>query len=226
VEKYRPAGLLLRRAHNRQPGKGDLPEYATPKHKATIDIELLLRKYGITSVNLVTTITINLTPKGLVAKYGGKTKKLKDKSFEAYLLKLCENKGKSLTFKGVNVQLTQDLETRPLKTTVVDFGHYSIQASFEHPILFLAAYRPLFWGGAMWPEDPRYTQPQQHLAIDPDLWSGASGIFDFPAIKNKNTITILSEGLISAFQNEQITGTQVTQYIRQFVDAAIQPKPI
>lgn len=228
INRYRPAGLLLRRAHNRQRGAGDLPKYGTHKHQATMDIELLLRKYGITSTGLVTTVTINTTPDGksLIAKYGDRLQNLKDKEFINYLQKFCQDKKKPVLFEGVNVQLTEDLETNPLKATLVDFGQYNIRGFFEHPILFLAAYRPLFWGGAMWPNDPRYVQPFKKLAIDPALWKGENGIFDFPAKANKTTISVFSEGLTDALQTKQITRSQFVQYIFQYIDAAVQPKPL
>ena len=220
-ETYQPVGLLLRRAHNRQVGFGDLPIYGSLKHKATIDIELLLRKYGITSVNSGTTITINSDVNGLIIHYGSKEKKIKDKEFKQYLSKVCKDKTKPLFFEGVNIQITEDLETNPLKAILVDFGQYEIRSSFQHPILFLAAYRPLFWGGAMWPEDARYVQPTADLAINFALWKNEGGLLDFPFVENQKSIFVLSQKLAQVFRNGQITNAQIAQYIHQYLEAAM-----
>ncbi len=44
-----PACILLRRAHRRQRGGGDLPDAGSVEEQVKLEIELLLRQYGITS---------------------------------------------------------------------------------------------------------------------------------------------------------------------------------
>ena len=164
-----PAGLVLRRAHNRRPIKGDLPDFGTPNYHAIMEIELLLRKYGITSV-AATKITIIPTLNGFKAYYMKTPMVVEEGAVKNFLLKICRKNQRRMVFEGVNVQITEDLELNPLKATLVDFGNYRVRKSFKNPILFLASDRVLFWGDVIWPNKKKYIQPNVKICVPYKIW--------------------------------------------------------
>ncbi len=155
-----PVGLTLRRAHNRIPGNGDLPDYRTPIYYATKEIELMLRKYGITSANSSTTTKLSPKTAGFELYYSGRRVKLIEGSLLAYFENLTSKRSDPIHFEGINIQITADFLENPSRGILVDFGQYNIHDSFENPIVFLASDRVLYWGDVQWPQEMGYIKPE------------------------------------------------------------------
>ena len=68
--KNHPAGMLLRRAHRRPKKSGGLFAYGSTGQLVQLEAERLLRRYGITSVNNITTIRVWQENGDLRIQYG------------------------------------------------------------------------------------------------------------------------------------------------------------
>jgi hypothetical protein len=148
----------------------DLPIRGSLEHVASIQIEMLLRQYGITSANRGTTLELRRNEDGsVVAHLGGAavTGYSQDQLEALYRL---GGGGRWRRFAGVNVQTTRTVSTRPLQATLVDFGHYKVHESFRDPVLSTVRGRPLQWGGVLAPDDPRFPNPDPAHRVDSGAW--------------------------------------------------------
>jgi hypothetical protein len=151
---YLPCAILIRTGHRRTLGGKDLPAYGTDAQRVQIMIELILRRYGITSATAMTRLQLHRSSQGVcAATYSGvSVQGLESEHIENILKELGLDLplGAIVEFDAVNVQTTREIGCRPLSATLVDFGHYNIATSLHRPILSLVADRPLNWGGVVW----------------------------------------------------------------------------
>lgn len=179
-----PAGVLVRGAH-RRPLKGrDLPPVGSPEQAFALDLELLLRRYGITSVCEGTTRRLARDPDGTFVMYyyhkgkmqrgrwpQGQARKLWDSHAppgEAIELFVC--------FEGINIQTTRSRRVEDAE--LVDFGSYRIRERFEWPLLSLAFNGATNWGGIVPLNSPHYAQPVPELAVPAQYWQEGAGLED------------------------------------------------
>ncbi len=169
-DRTAPAGLLVRRAHRRPKGGAALPKYGTPEQIVQLEVELLLRRYGITSSNQITSILFREENGELRVRWGRtELEWLKPKDL-ATLRKASRFDGTPLLIDGVNVQLTQTVSVDPLRCELIDFGTYRVFASFDRPLLSLVTDRLLRWGGAIRPGEPRFVVPDPAVRIPCETW--------------------------------------------------------
>ena len=225
LTEYRPAGLLLRRAHNRFPGYGDLPFYNTPNYDVITEIEMLFRKYGMTSANRSTKFTLIPKENSFELLHGMNPTRVREGKTRNHLRALAKKveDEEGQAFDGINVQLTADFEMDPPRGTLVDFGHYNIQESFEKPMLLLARDRVVFWGEEIWPDDPRFVQPDPDIAVPYEQWGGEGevlGITDVLVDENKLRALVL--GLSTAYRNGDLSGSEIIQKLEEMIGFAQQ----
>ncbi len=55
------------------------------------------------------------------------------------------------------------------RTDLVDFGQYQFEPRFDLPLLSLVHDHFLQWGGAMWPNQPNWIQPDPQLAVNREV---------------------------------------------------------
>jgi len=162
--EHRPAGMQIRRAHARPP-HGDLPMPGSPEEQVRLEIEMLLRSYGISSCGASTAIRVEGREGHLEVFQGpDRLSGLTDEQ-RSRLRKLTRFKSKPLYFEGINIQLARGVRLNPSRAQVVDFGHYAARADFRHPVVNLVRGRLLNWGGALWPNDPLFIQPDPRLVL-------------------------------------------------------------
>ena len=161
-----PAAMMIRRAHRRFAEGCELQPIGSSAQKVQLTLELVLRRYGITTANTSTFLTIWRDAEGEVHHHYGGHPAASVESW--HLERLLAGVGLNLppeyrvTFEGVNVQTTRDVSLDPLSARIVDFGHYKAVEHFVDPIFSIVGDRFLNFGGVFWPQDPAWVQP------DPD----------------------------------------------------------
>jgi hypothetical protein len=160
------AGLVVRRAHLRN-AVSDLPAWDTDAHYLSVRLELVLRRYGITSSNW----------NGFEIRSDGERLRLYSNNeptavSNALLCCLVEYLGLEPPFVAdrINIQTDAPLgATQPRQ--IVDFGHYWARAAFDRPLVCMVSDRPMAWGGVVFPTDSAYVQPDSSLIPCDLLWN-------------------------------------------------------
>lgn len=209
-----PAGLLVRRAHVRQWHAGGFPD-SPLEEEYMMEIELLLRKYGITSICNGTTYSL-WEADGEVYYINHLQRKLikTTPGFAAKLRKLFRISQQPIIIQGANVQLTRDLNTTYPKTTLVDFTHYSIVESF-HNTVYSPQNNDLFYVGKYiyTPDHPQYQQVDPMLRI-PSEWTDDPGcIWGFPSHRMTKKIRSLCYALAEDFAADKLSREEVSKYL-------------
>jgi hypothetical protein len=198
-----PAGLQVRRAHRRPLFANELPDPGSLVEELKGEVEMLLRRYGITSCKDGTLLELAQDKGCLKLRYAGRSTWLPDDSTRAILRMLA---GVSLdwtgqtSLEGINVQFAREVGSGPSRAQVVDFGQYTFRDHFRFPALNLVRNRPLMWGSALHPESPHYLQPNPDLSIPSQNWHGAK-----------------SWNLAAAYRNGELTGDEVLSEIFSFL---------
>lgn len=163
-EQY-PAGLLVRRAHMRNV-ESDLPKCDTPDQYAIFDLEMLFRRYGITSARGF--FGIRREGARLVAYLWGKRTECSPESLE----RLATELELEIPFEaeGVNIQMDFDEQAQAFGKQIVDFGHYTARRTFSRAVVSGVCDRPFGWGGVITPHDPCFVQADQRLVPERRLW--------------------------------------------------------
>jgi hypothetical protein len=163
-----PAGAQVRRAHRRPIFGGDRHPRGSLEQRLELEIELILRHYGLTSCNASTTFTRVVEDDRFYYTYGGAvvTKHTPD---EMRAIHEFIGPGHD-RFEGANIQMTREVGVGSVAAQVVDFGHFELRERFEDPLVSLVSDRLLRWGGVLAPDHPNYVQPVPHLALPSALW--------------------------------------------------------
>lgn len=202
-----PAGLQLRRAHRRPYLGIELPFPGSPEEGLKIEVEMLARRYGLSSCNNGTLLELEDDPRGrLRSKYGEHHEQLHadpEGPREAFIRNVCRmprsGSGMRRFFECINVQLTRS--DPGFEPVLVDFGHWTWRDRFHHPVVSLVQGRPLGWGGALWPEDAAFVQPYAALRGAFEAWSGDH-----------------AWALARGFRDGTLTGPSIRRQIIELVD--------
>ncbi|HEV7518940.1 MAG TPA: hypothetical protein VGR07_21820 [Thermoanaerobaculia bacterium] len=202
-----PAGLLVRRAHRRPTCGAGLKPPDSSLVALELDVELLLRRYGLTSVGPMTRIEL-LGDAGatdpLEVRYAG-TLLTFDADARRRIRKKTGFAGGKLVLEGVNVQFTRESEADPQQAQLVDFGSYRTRERFLGPLISLVSSRLLRLGAVLEPHHPRFTQPDPALALPDKLLDST----DLPYV------------LARRFRAGEITGEEVRQALDGVLAATV-----
>lgn len=166
-----PAALLLRRAHLRPPGNIELSDFGSASHKAKLLLELLMRRYGVTSANPRGCLEIGATGSGGYEVTLNGEELAVSASHARQLLRAVGAK-KSAIFDVINIQTTRHVEYPAMDVELVDFGHYYAGiATFERPLLSLVSNLPLNFGCVFLPGSRGWSQPVEQLILNPTLFA-------------------------------------------------------
>jgi hypothetical protein len=165
-----PAAVQVRQAHCRPVGGVELPLAGSPEQQVKLEIELLLRHYGVTSTSPATSFVIDDGSGTVEITYAGKPIPPHPDDQIANFLRLAGYDGGKMILEGVNVQLTRASGVRPSRASVIDFGHYSVHERFEHTLVSLVRDRSMRWGGSVKPDAPHFVQPQPLLSASVEEW--------------------------------------------------------
>ena len=164
-----PAAIQVRRAHRRPLHGVELPDTGSVEARVKFEIEMVLRRYGITSNNHVTNIDITRNRGRLHFAYGNRTAHYPPRAMRA-LRAFFEKHPGIRRLEGINVQLARECGIHPSFAQVVDFGHYRVARDFEHPVANLVRDRMVFFGGAVLPESRYFVRPHPRLALPYEVW--------------------------------------------------------
>jgi hypothetical protein len=200
-----PAGLQVRRAHRRPRGGDEAPRPASPEAALKVEIEMLLRQYGVTSANIGTRLELTSAPEGLSARYGGRPLAPIPADDAPALRRMVglppDWCGREL-FDGINVQLARGVALDPPRAQLVDFGHYNLREHFDFGLFNYVQDRPLAWGGGRRAADPQLPQPRPELCVPAGGWHGD-----------------IAWRLARRFRSGELSGREVVQRMASFLRA-------
>lgn len=207
-----PAGMHVRRAHRRPHGNMDLPMAGSVEEAVKLQIEMLLRNYGLTTARLGTSFDISVVDDGISLKYN--CRQINDlHPIEVGLLRRLRWNGQSeIHLEGINLQLARETGLAPCNAQMVDFGHINARETFAYPIVSLVRDRLLHLGGIIWPDDEHFIQPAPELQVPLKIWkTGALSDFCF--------------SLAEKFRNGETSSPEVTKAIDSLIAMTIDGWP-
>jgi hypothetical protein len=220
-----PAGLLVRRAHRRPPGGVDLPACGSVEERTKLEIELLLRHYGLTSSNRGSRFRFERGAAGVRVFYGGEAVTDLTPEHREVILGWLRGADLPLECDGVNIQLTREVSPRgPSRAQLVDFGQFEMRPRFDDPLVSLARDRLLRWSASIWPDDPGFVQPLPALCVPEARW----GFGTWQANDRHRPRRSETEGpskfahlLARGFRAGHLTGAQVHAELDRFIADSI-----
>jgi hypothetical protein len=160
-----PAGLHVRKAHRRPRGGSGIPPSGSPAEAMSVFIELLLRAYGLTSVNQGNCLVIESGTNGRlrVTNSEQEISHALDPEDQDRIRAFQGNHG-DLRIERINIQLTRDVDEARRLAQIFDFGHMNIRAEFHNPLASTVSDAWLCIGGVLWPDSPSFVRPDQEVA--------------------------------------------------------------
>lgn len=216
-----PAGMLLRRAHRRPKNSGGLYAYGSSGQLVQLSAEKLLRKYGVTSVNNITTIRVWREAGDLRIRYGEQDIDFFSAKQKAEIERVSHHQlgMGELRFEGINLQHTREIGLNPPAATLVDFQTYTVKNQFDCPVLSLVTDKLLRWGGSIWPESDKFVQPDPALQIPYDLVQATGDIWAYNRGPESKKINSLCFGLAEDFQAKRIDREMLLDTLQRYLDA-------
>ncbi len=217
-----PSSLMIRRAHRRPKNSVGLYPYGSSGQLVQLEIEQLLRRYGITSVNSATTVKVKAGKENdelriqcgdqLVDFFNEKER------MEIERASHCKGRIDAIIFDGINIQHTPEIGLDPTNATLVDFQSYTIKERFDDPLLSLVSDKPLRWGGVVWPHDEDFVRPDPSLQIPFRLVSDTGSIYGYDLGEGKMKIDSLCYGLAHDFRANRISRESLLHTLQTYLD--------
>lgn len=207
LPEERTGAIVVRRAMRRLPGNADLPYYRSAHHRTVLEIELLLRQYGLTSANELSRLELRREGCEVTLTFSGRrVSETETAALGVFFDLVCA--GRDTSFDTINVQLTRDALDDPTRAVVVDFSHYRVEPVFRLPMLSFVRDRAYRWGGASRPDEPGYIQARPELAVPSHAWTA-------DAVAN----------LAAGYRSGTVDGAQIRLEILHSVDEAVARLP-
>lgn len=223
--KSLPAGLLVRRAHRRPVGGMELPVKFSQEEQTQVEIELLLRHYGLTSSNRGTRFRFEEGASGLQAFYAGNALTELSDDERRVIRGWLRDAALPLECDGINIQMTRGVEaSRRVRAQLVDFGHFEMRSRFSDPLVSLVCNQLLRWSVAVWPHDPAFVQPSPALCVPETKWGfgrrSSNGTVRPRRSKGEGPF-VFAHNLARNFRAGQLNGKQVQDELAQFISDSI-----
>jgi hypothetical protein len=216
------ACLLLRRAHTRPENSGGLPKYGSDQQLIQLEVELLLRRYGITSSNYITSIEIWKEHEKMRLTYGGKRVHNLTEDQWKNIKEVSHFKDKKICFEGVNVQHTGEYSNQPgaANCTLVDFGGYRVRSVHKNPILSLVSDRLMRWGGTVFPHFDKFVQPDTNIAVPIEHWGKIGNLYGFKTAYRDLKQDIVCKGLADAYRTKELNNKTTIERLDAYLQTA------
>ena len=218
-----PAGLQVRRAHRRALHDYNVPANHSPDQIAMRAIEMLLRRYGITSAHPSTNFVVACNKGKLRIFYkGGDITSLYNEEDLEFLREVTRAGEGRVEFDGINIQLARDVDLNSTGAQLVDFGHYRIAEHFDNPVLSRVQEEPMLWGGACWPDEPKFVQPDPRLCLPSEQWGYGVGPYRATKYKSHKWIYTSARHVLCFELAERFRAGELTSdAVREELDALI-----
>ena len=218
-----PAGVHVRRAHRRLPHR-HMHQRGSPAQQLAIEMESLLRQYGITSSTLGSAIRFTPHACGATIDFGYSARmeitgegirfRVGDRSVDpqlsaqdlAYLADLMLT-GRELTIERMNLQLTEATGKPESSYHLYDFGHFNVRGRFQFPLASSVYDGPLGLGKLAWPNEGSFVQPVGSLLVDLD-------------VMNRRNLNVACFALAARFNAGVLSRGDLVRGIDAIVDAA------
>ena len=177
-----PCTILVRAAHARP--RQQIPTRKSPDYAAKIQLELLLRAFGLTSCGVGSTGKIRRSKTGrydisdspaaqFMIACKGTPFELDSRRLSKVIRSLRPglSRGETASVEVVNIQTSDRPQVDPLRVSLVDFGHYVPAIRFDNPFFIQCRDRPGRWGTICWPGGADWMQPLEGIALRSDLSS-------------------------------------------------------
>jgi hypothetical protein len=202
-----PAGAHVRRAHRRLRRGAELPPAGSDEEAIKLEVEFLLRAYGISTAARGSSLEIARSNGDLIVTYNGEPVHGLSNAEIAYVQALCGSKSNK-RIEGINVQLANQFAGARWRAQVVDFGHLNMRSRFQHALASLVCDRPLRIGGVIDIDDSFFVQPDESIAVDAER-------IDRMALNER--CFDLARGFRSASLNRQDVVNQLAKLLEQLV---------
>lgn len=212
-----PAGLLVRRAHRRPFYQWGIKDPFCKEVAIEREIELLLRRYGVTSTGSDTNLTFRSENQQLVVKYGEHPLNYSADAV-SWIKELTGFKGELLELDGMNLQFTREVEQEHPEPQIIDFGAFWYKTVFDRPLVSLVACRPVRLGELIPPDDARFVQPDPQLMPPPDAWlkHRQSRFYDWaPSFRDSQDGITVTWAL--GFRDGTLSRAQVTEQLDDYL---------
>ncbi len=220
-----PAGMLVRRAHRRRKGGVELPRRFSVEEQTQVEIELLLRHYGLTSSNHGTRFRFEEGAVGPRVFYAGGEGANLSRDDLKLIQGWLRDARLPLTCDGINIQLARGVESPgATRAQLVDFGHYEVRDRFTEPLVSLVCDQPLRWGAAIRADDPAFVRPSHALCLSESNWGFGRRLDNDTARPRRSEgegASTLARGLALDFRAGHLTGDAVQQELTRFVAESI-----
>jgi hypothetical protein len=158
-----PAGMHVRRAHRRVLHSGHTgPTYAN----VSMDVEMALRKYGLTATGSFGRVVIEETDGKLTTTIFRQAQTPTTPAEVGLCLRILK-KGQRVVIDRTDVQLARGAEWPPATGQMYDFGNVHACASFSRPVGYLFS---MSEKTTIWPDDGRYVRPDPVLRLPSETW--------------------------------------------------------
>lgn len=213
-----PAAAIVRRAM-RRPVK-DVGAYGSDQYLLEIEMELLLRKYGVTSIGGWTRYAMRKKGDVLKVVYAGNLLTNLTAEELRQVEELANYKEGLLVLYGMNIQLTRDVDFNQSFATLVDFGQYGVSKRFKDAIFNFARDRVLRLGDIIHPSDARYVQPSEELCVSVDRCVAYSNHNEFLTVEPVCNVYQVFDGLAASFRKGDLCRDDIYRFLDKYLNIA------
>ena len=204
-----PAGLIVRRGHRRDTDF-ILPFRGAPEERLRLEIELLLRSYGLTSSNAATRYRIQRASDGDIRiAYAGEPFADLAPSLVPIVEAMLGTRSAMLCSK-LNIQLVYE-PAATIRAQLVDFGHYEVRRGFDQPLVSGVCNAPHLWGAAIAPDSPHFVQPHPVLLKPFERWAreDEAGVLGAARAIDTDPANRWAERMATGFRAGTIFGNEI-----------------
>lgn len=216
-----PAAIIVRRAHRRASHSGDVFPSGSNGAQLQLEIEQLLRKYGITSATYANNMTLRKENGELHIYYDDLSyDDLYNDEQKKELKKLSnfQEDMQELGFDGINIQHTREFGLNPIQATLLDFESFECHKIFEQPVIKRVSDKLFRWGGVIWPGNKDFVQPESKLQI-PFYFLGETGsILGYDFGEDYRKIDSLCYGLAEDLRANRMSREMLLATLQTYLD--------
>lgn len=208
-----PAAVLVRRAHARDQDEPVLPWRSSTGERVRLEIELLLRAYGLTSSNAGSRHHLQATADGSRIAYVDGAFEPVDPRIRAKVEAALDGTD-AATCDGINIQLARLDRQAGVRARLVDFGHYEVRRRFDRALVSMVCDAPHRWGaylarGDSPQPDPVLAAPLKHWAREEAAAVGGL------SRASSDPPTLWADATARAFRAGEMSGKDIADAIAQ-----------